>query len=302
MDSLVPEVFKNELDNAKTNYFIFDTKGSTDTYSDIDFEQYHWETNRFNSVKSGDLFLYRRPGKASENGRFYFFGAGVVGAIEGEKEVLCDVVKPVAFERFVYQEDLDDYRWLHKDRTRNDWQYFFNQYGMNRSTKEDFMHIFQLGFNNKMLAFEAKEISGYLKSIQRKEFYVEDTISEVKVRAGHTAFANTVKANYSEQCALCGLTSRELLRASHIIPWSIDKSNRLNPQNGICLCVLHDSLFDKGFIAFDEKLRVMISKKTIKDTVLHDLLRPYHGAKLKSHKNKPDKEFLKYHRDNIFSS
>jgi len=35
----------------------------------------------------------------------------------------------------------------------------------------------------------------------------------------------------------------ELLNASHIIPWRVDSTNRLNPRNGICLNALHDRAF-----------------------------------------------------------
>jgi len=40
-----------------------------------------------------------------------------------------------------------------------------------------------------------------------------------------------------------------LLIASHIVPWSKDKQNRLNPRNGLCLSALHDKAFDRGMIS-----------------------------------------------------
>ena len=40
------------------------------------------------------------------------------------------------------------------------------------------------------------------------------------------------------------LTYLKLLVASHIIPWSENKEERLNPTNGICLSSLYDKAFD----------------------------------------------------------
>lgn len=47
---------------------------------------------------------------------------------------------------------------------------------------------------------------------------------------------------------MSGLAEPRLLIASHIVPWSKDKTNRLNPSNGLCLSAIHDRAFDQGFI------------------------------------------------------
>jgi putative restriction endonuclease len=41
-----------------------------------------------------------------------------------------------------------------------------------------------------------------------------------------------ILANYSTKCAITGIDIPELL-ASHIVPWSINENERLNPENGI---------------------------------------------------------------------
>ena len=41
---------------------------------------------RYNKVKEGDLFVYRKP-KASEGNNFYFFGVGKVGKIKLVEEL-----------------------------------------------------------------------------------------------------------------------------------------------------------------------------------------------------------------------
>jgi len=56
----------------------------------------------------------------------------------------------------------------------------------------------------------------------------------------------------------------ELIVASHIVPWSKDKGNRLSPQNGLALNTLHDKAFDRHLITITEDLKIKISPKFYK--------------------------------------
>lgn len=46
-----------------------------------------------------------------------------------------------------------------------------------------------------------------------------------------------------------------LLNASHIIPWSVDVQNRLNPRNGLCLNAILDRAFDRGLMTINTAFR-----------------------------------------------
>ncbi len=61
-------------------------------------------------------------------------------------------------------------------------------------------------------------------------------------------FRREILDAYEHRCALCEIDLDELLVGSHIVPWAEDEKNRLNPRNGLCLCVLHDKAFDRGLI------------------------------------------------------
>jgi putative restriction endonuclease len=52
---------------------------------------------------------------------------------------------------------------------------------------------------------------------------------------------------------------RELLIASHILPWGAHVAERLNVRNGLSLSRLHDAAFDQGLITFDDSLRLLLS-------------------------------------------
>ena len=112
-------------------------------------------------------------------------------------------------------------------------------------------------------------------------------------------------ANYSTKCALSNIDVPDLLVASHIIPWSINEKERLNPENGICLSCLYDKAFDKGLIGITERFEVLISNDLKKNTD-KEYYRKYF-AELENKKlllpirYLPKKEFLQFHLDTVFS-
>jgi predicted restriction endonuclease len=57
---------------------------------------------------------------------------------------------------------------------------------------------------------------------------------------------------------LPGIFEESLLVASHIIPWSHDKSKRGDPANGLCLLIEFDEYFDKGLISKRDDFSVIV--------------------------------------------
>lgn len=84
------------------------------------------------------------------------------------------------------------------------------------------------------------------------------TVILTKKRVNQNFFRKMILAGYNSQCCITGLSIENLLIASHIIPWSQDSRNQLNPQNGLCLNALHDKAFDCGLITLDESYRVVL--------------------------------------------
>ena len=82
-----------------------------------------------------------------------------------------------------------------------------------------------------------------------------ETTASVKLRRGQEYFRDAVLNNFGGKCGVTGLAVRELLVASHILPWGAHPAERLNVRNGLSLSRLHDAAFDSGLIAFDEALR-----------------------------------------------
>ncbi|OIQ19281.1 MAG: restriction endonuclease [Flavobacterium sp. MedPE-SWcel] len=132
----------------------------------------------------------------------------------------------------------------------------------------------------------------------------EDKTRLVKTRVNQSIFRQTILTNYTSKCALTGIDIPSLLFASHIIPWSENKEERLNPENGICLSALYDKAFDKGLLSFSNDYQILLSS-TLKEKKVTEYYKTYfapiENKKLSLPiKHNPSKLFLEYHRDTIF--
>ena len=81
----------------------------------------------------------------------------------------------------------------------------------------------------------------------------------VQIRVNQARFRKAVLASYNATCCISGLQHEKLVIASHIVPWSEDTKNRLNPQNGLCLSALHDRAYDQGLITVMPDYTVRVS-------------------------------------------
>ena len=124
----------------------------------------------------------------------------------------------------------------------------------------------------------------------------------VKVRVNQSIFRTMILATYNNKCCVTGIDNTDLLIASHIVPWSKDEKNRLNPMNGLCLNALHDRAFDKGLItvsAEDYTIKISSKLKT-KNTVasIEQSFMNFEGESIfLPDKFLPAKEFLKIHNE-----
>ncbi len=132
----------------------------------------------------------------------------------------------------------------------------------------------------------------------------ETKIREVKTRVNQNVFRQIVLANYNRKCAITGIDLPDLLVASHIIPWSQNEVERLNPENGICLSSLYDRAYDKGLIGISEKYQLLISTEArAKENQVYypEIFGRLNGTFLNlPQKYLPKKEFLQFHLDTIF--
>lgn len=99
---------------------------------------------------------------------------------------------------------------------------------------------------------------------------------------------------------MSGISEPRLLIASHILPWSEDKANRLNPSNGLCLSALHDRAFDQHLISLSDDLCILIGdaiKRRRDEPMLHSVFLGLEGKQISlPEKFMPEKSFISQHR------
>lgn len=98
------------------------------------------------------------------------------------------------------------------------------------------------------------------------------------------------------KCMLEGI-AHPVLIASHIKPYKVsDENEAFDVHNGLLLSKNTDSLFDLGYMTFDESGRIIPSKALHEEVVQylsHFILRP-------EFINEPRMEYMKYHREYVF--
>jgi len=139
-----------------------------------------------------------------------------------------------------------------------------------------------------------KTTHNHFNLIDTSNFGATEKEALIKARKGQNIFRENLLGR-DKVCSICGLDIQELLRASHIKPWSEFNSGdkeRLDIENGLLLCGNHDLLFDRFLISFSDDGSLLYSFK-IKKYLLKLNLDVNKKIKLS------DKQriYMKWHRD-----
>lgn len=137
---------------ACEKFYILDTTqdGLSDKIiyndGDITYHRYCYNVHKYNKLVEGSIFLYRQTKRSSKKRKFYFFGGGIVSSIkkvDDDGNVEAIISNGFKFIEPVYEDNikLDEINWTSKVKTKGKWAYFWNQYGMNEITKEEFLGI-----------------------------------------------------------------------------------------------------------------------------------------------------------------
>ena len=134
------------------------------------------------------------------------------------------------------------------------------------------------------------------------DFSAETRIALIKQRMKQAFFRRSVLSSYGGKCCISGVSEPRLLVASHIVPWSEDKANRLNPSNGLCLSAIHDKAFDSYLFSLTDDHRVVLSKKLeqTKDSFLREVFWPAQDREIQMPERfQPDLVFVQLHREKM---
>lgn len=149
----------------------------------------------------------------------------------------------------------------------------------------------------------ARSLAEDLDQIARRKLGPTTRQRLVDARLGQGRFRKDLERHWGGACAVTGVTVREALRASHIVPWADPKADddmRLNPHNGLLLVATLDALFDQGWISFDNGGALLvhrdISPAQRKLLGLDDPARALRNDKGLQAMSDERRDFLKMHR------
>lgn len=101
-----------------------------------------------------------------------------------------------------------------------------------------------ISFSDKLVviekAFEEENITNLFDKKRKK------TQTKGTARPNAREFRDSVIKRYGLECSFCDITTKEILEAAHIIPYS--KNGVDHPENGLILCRNHHRLLDNGLI------------------------------------------------------
>jgi putative restriction endonuclease len=184
--------------------------------------------------------------------------------------------------------------------------------GLSGTTKLDEQVWQEFAFDKKKLAEESERLISKFSRKGKKETVIvendwrvgKDVLRLTKTRTYQNYFRDSVVGIYDKRCCITGLQTPELLIASHIVPWSKDEGNRLNPENGLCLNTLHDKAFDTGLLTVTTDYTIRISKRLLSEpnkSVTESYFKVYDGRNITlPERHHPNRDFLDYHNRHIF--
>ena len=127
----------------------------------------------------------------------------------------------------------------------------------------------------------------------------------VMTRLYQSFFRRAVLSSYQSACCVCGIDFPQLLVASHIKPWAASEETRTDPENGLCLCVLHDKAYDRGLMTVTADCEILVSSAITHSKIVFvgTSLAAFDKRKIKlPNRFAPKPEYLNWHKNSIFKA
>lgn len=127
----------------------------------------------------------------------------------------------------------------------------------------------------------------------------------VMTRLYQSFFRKAVLSSYQTSCCMCRIDIPQLLVASHIKPWASNEESRTDPENGLCLCVLHDKAYDRGLMTVSTDYKISISS-SIRNSQVHFVktsLAAFEDRQIVlPSRFAPKPEYLNWHLNEVFQA
>jgi putative restriction endonuclease len=148
-------------------------------------------------------------------------------------------------------------------------------------------------------AFAGQASSKPMKAVSIK---TGEQVAQIKARIGQAEFSDEVRENYGGRCCFpgCEVAEHGLLVGAHIARWADAEHLRGEVSNGLCLCLFHDKLFERGVFTLTPDHRIAINEPKLQSSPWsHANIAPFSGKVIKSGGVLPGAEPLKKHWERI---
>lgn len=293
---------------------VFQSKISP-AYDDIPENFYHFPRTYLRQVSAavGDWIVYYEPRRStsdekSRGGRQAYFAMARVVRVRED---------PVRADH--YYADVTDYLDFDTVVPFKEGDFFYEsamrgsdgrtnsgsaQRAVRNMPDDEFDRIIRAGFARDLTLASNQEppaLHGFAdEQTQFERPLVETTITRPFRDA---AFARQVQATYDRRCAMTGLRiinggGRPEAQAAHIRPVAAHGPDSI--RNGLALSSTFHWMFDRGLLSIDDNFKILSASKAVPPEVTRLLNPSGHLTVPKDERFQPHREFLRYHRENIF--
>lgn len=213
------------------------------------------QINKDKNFKVCDFRVFRNKKIYTDGSNYYYYPKVIINPINGK--IIYEIVNSIKLLELnpglIFPIFNNNYECINKKIIKYE-DFFYN--GTLGSGDKDFYYF--ILENDKPLEIDIFETSNQviIDAINEKNYDLLGRETTIRVLSNIRLNTNTLRAKTllrdKNKCQLCGISDSKLLICSHIQPWRTG-SARLDLNNVITLCILHDSLFDKGYITFDDE-------------------------------------------------
>ena len=267
------------------------------SYDDLPEERYHFPQTYLRQVEAalGDWIVYYEPRRATANfsscgGRQAYFATARVQKIDVDSKLeghfYAYTSDYLEFDRAVPFKEGKHY--YESGLRRSDGATSKGAFGRMQAAHEGTPHqpMPDFGVEEESRVFERPII----------EMVVTRPFREA-------AFATSVKAAYSNTCAMTGLKiinggGRAEVQAAHIRPVAEGGSDSI--RNGLALSGTIHWMFDRGLVSVDDDLSILVARTRLPETIIRLLREDRKMFVPERLETRPHPIHLRYHRDHIF--
>ena len=253
-------------------YWIFKI-AEQDLFTDVHGDEYVYNNTHSIRVVPGDIFLYLDKRK-----KYSFTGTGIVHKIS-EQLLKKEEPRKNLKVKTVFTAKLKDMMLFKKPLTIS----LSTKHGRRNRAQLGITDVNLLGWSRSMPSLNEHMYEAILdladteklipSALGSGDFSIPDNWGKTKTRGAIKKFSGPVMARSNSTCIVCGTSLPGLLDAAHLSPYAVDRKNRANPANGICLCKYCHRAFDLRLIAIQPNGDLLVAS-IVEDQIAHHHFSP----------------------------